>query len=183
MFPRNAYEGQTTFQGMQFGNRAEVAVVDVTQVFIDLARAETRWYNVVDERLQAIHGVSAGLYQALVVIGERPRCRVTDLVTELAISVGAASKIVDRLQSAGWCRRTVNPDDRRSSWLSLTNAGERLVAAAGVTFAEEAGRWLAEAFTANQRTTFAAFLARLRQVLEDAGVGVPGQPPIPRPSG
>ena len=155
-------------------------MTDVTQTFIDLVRVETRWYNVVDERLQTEHGVSAGLYQALVVIGERPQCRVTDLVTELAISVGAASKIVDRLQAAGWCRRTANPDDRRSSLLSLTSAGQRLVADARATFADEIERWASRAFTEKERRTFAASLEKLRRVLEEAGVGVPGLPPADR---
>lgn len=150
---------------------------DVTQVFIDLVRAETRWYNVVDERLRTQHGVSAGLYQALVVIDDRPRCRVADLVTELAISVGAASKVVDRLEAAGWCRRTVNPDDRRSSWLSLTKAGKDLLAAAQPAFVEEIDRWLSRAFTTAQRAGFARSVGRLRRVLEEEGVGVPGQPP------
>ncbi len=149
---------------------------DVTQVFIDLVRAETRWYNVVDERLRAGHGVSAGLYQALVVIDDRPNCRVADLVTELAISVGAASKVVDRLVVSGWCRRTVNPDDRRSSWLSPTASGKRLLAAARATFAEEVDRWTSRAFTEKERAALAASLARLRRVLEEDGIGVPGQP-------
>jgi DNA-binding MarR family transcriptional regulator len=40
--------------------------------------------------------------------------------------VGGTSKIVDRLEAAGYCARAANPGDRRSSIVTLTPAGKRL---------------------------------------------------------
>jgi len=49
--------------------------------------------------------------------------RVDDLRTDLGVTVGAASKLVDRLVSAAVVERVPHPTDRRSSLLRLTPAG------------------------------------------------------------
>ena len=49
--------------------------------------------------------------------------RVHDLSRSLAITVGAASKLVDRLERDGLARRRPHPSDRRSSLIALTPAG------------------------------------------------------------
>lgn len=42
---------------------------------------------------------------------------------ELALSTGAITSLVDRLESAGWAHRVPNPNDRRSSYLELLDNG------------------------------------------------------------
>jgi DNA-binding MarR family transcriptional regulator len=62
--------------------------------------------------------------ESLRVIGRHPgSARVADLQGELRITVGAASKLVDRLERDGLARRRPNPNDRRSSVLDLTETG------------------------------------------------------------
>jgi DNA-binding MarR family transcriptional regulator len=141
-------------------------VTDVAQLFSDLVRAETRLYNAVDARLRATHGLSAGQYELMQIIADREHCRVYDIVQEVAITVGAASKAVDRLEAAGWCRRSANPDDRRSSLLSLTAAGSRLLAKARPTFLDEVGRRTGGVVTARALQQTATTLAALRAALE-----------------
>ena len=46
----------------------------------------------------------------------------------LGITVGAASKAVDRLENAGLAARSPAVDDRRSSLITLTDRGLRVVA-------------------------------------------------------
>lgn len=97
-------------------------MTDLAQVFADLVRYETRLYNVLGERLRAEHGLTAGQFEFLRIIGGRDDCRVNDLAHEVAITVGATSKAVDRLEAAGWVSRRPNPSNRRSSLLALTEA-------------------------------------------------------------
>ena len=52
--------------------------------------------------------------------------RVQELRTELGITVGAASKLVDRLERDGLVVRTAHPHDRRSSLVTLTAPGSVL---------------------------------------------------------
>lgn len=139
--------------------------VDADRWFIDLVRVETRLYNAVENRLKAELGLTAGRFQMMRIIAEVPNCRVLDLVRETAITVGAASKAVDRIEAAGWCRRDSNPHDRRSSYLTLTPEGERLLAAATPVFAAQVTELLA-AESADALAQSGAMLARLRRALE-----------------
>ena len=105
-------------------------MTDLTSLFIDLVRAETRLYNRVDARLRADHDMPLGTWEFLQIIERRPDCRVQDIAQEIDITVGATSKAVDRIEARGWCRREANPGDRRSSLLVLTDAGRAALAAA-----------------------------------------------------
>jgi len=85
--------------------------------------------------------------------GERPAARV---------ATGGTSKLVDRIEASGYCRRLPNPDDRRSSLLELTPAGQRILVEAGVAFDEELQRWLGAPVPERTLRQFAATLTRLR---------------------
>ena len=137
----------------------------LTQLFVDLVRVETRLYNLVDDRLRRAHGVTLGQVLLMRIIERRGTCRVQDLAEEVDITVGATSKAVDRIEAAGWCRRAANPDDRRSSLLSLTDDGRSVVAAAAPTFADELSARLA-GVTPEALDGLAATLAALRPALE-----------------
>lgn len=100
---------------------------DPGATFIDLVRVETRLYNAVDARLKDAGGLTLPQLEVLSVIRDVPGCRVLDVSRTISITVGAASKAVDRLESQGWCRRAVDPTDRRSSVLSLTADGSAAV--------------------------------------------------------
>src|SRR5262245_59744361 len=92
--------------------------------------------------------------------------RVYDLAHETALTVGAASKGVDRLEAAGRCRRTANPDDRRSSLVTLTPEGERVLAEAAPTVEAELRTWIGSALPAAALENFAATLQLLRRRAE-----------------
>ena len=76
-------------------------MTDLIQMFFDLVQTEIRLYNALDQRLRAEHGLAASQFGALRIIGGRDDCRVNDLAREAAITVGASSKVVDRLEAAG----------------------------------------------------------------------------------
>lgn len=93
--------------------------------FDTVVRYETYLWNHLDDRLRAAGGVSLSTLSALRVVRHHDGTgRVQDLRTDLGITVGAASKLVDRLERDGLAVRSANPDDRRSSLVTLTAAGE-----------------------------------------------------------
>ncbi|MEU7468498.1 MarR family winged helix-turn-helix transcriptional regulator [Streptomyces sp. NPDC044984] len=145
----------------------------VTSVFVDLVRVETRLYNAVNARLRAERGLGLGQFEFLEVIDRVPGCRVLDLVGELAITVGAVSKAVDRLVAAGWCLRVAHPQDRRSSVLRLTPEGEEQLAASRPVV-ESALASLTGAVPPGDLTRVASTLATLRAALEAGSHGQPG---------
>lgn len=146
-------------------------MTDLARLFSDLVRFETRLYNTLNDRLRTEHGVTAGQFEFLQIIADRDGCRVHDLAAELAITTGAVSKGVDRLESAGWVRRTPHPANRRSSVLTLTDPGQAVLDAARPTFDGVLAAHLAAPLASPD--TLAASLQRLRRAIEDAGLGTP----------
>lgn len=145
----------------------------VTPAFLDLVRVETRLYNAVSARLRAEPGLALGQFEFLQIIDRVDGCRVLDLVRELAITVGAVSKAVDRLVATGWCVRVAHPQDRRSSVLRLTPEGENVLAAARPVVESELSA-LTGTVPAADLSRLAATLATLRASLEAGDRGQPG---------
>ncbi|MGW3263370.1 MarR family winged helix-turn-helix transcriptional regulator [Streptomyces sp. NPDC001056] len=145
----------------------------ITPVFLDLVRVETRLYNAVGARLRTEHGLALGQFEFLQIIDRVDGCRVLDIVRELAITVGAVSKAVDRLVAAGWCVRVAHPQDRRSSVLRLTPEGEKVLAASRPVVERELASLTATVPPADLGR-LAATLAALRASLEADDQGRPG---------
>jgi DNA-binding MarR family transcriptional regulator len=155
-------------------NPLEVVVVSrVTQIFTDIVRVETRLYNAVSARLRAERGIGLGQFEFLEVIGRVPGCRVLDIAGELAITVGAVSKAVDRLVAAGWCLRDAHPQDRRSSVIRLTPQGEKELATSRPIVESELIS-LTAVVPAEDMSRIASALAGLRSSLEGNSYGQPG---------
>lgn len=146
---------------------------DLDSVFIDLVRVEIRLYNGLESRMRAAHGLSLGYFEFLRLIEEGDRVRVNDLARAIAITVGAVSKGVDRLERAGWVRREPNPENRRSSLLVLTDEGAALLAAARKTYQTGLRDLLGEGLDPAPMAQLASSLAALRRSLESTGVGSP----------
>lgn len=112
------------------------AMADLPALFADLVRLEIELWDAVEARLRAELSVGLATAQTLAVVAEVEDCRVYDIGRELSITVGGASKTVDRLERRGLVTRRPNPSDRRSSVIALTRAGatthakaQRLIAA------------------------------------------------------
>jgi DNA-binding MarR family transcriptional regulator len=137
-------------------------VTNLRELFHDLIRFEIELWDAVDTRLKSEHDLPLTHFEPMWVIARQPGCRVYDIASELGITTGGTSKLVDRIEASGYCRRLPNPADRRSSLLELTPVGERILAAAGATFDDELQRWLGAALPERTLRQFAATLSRLR---------------------
>jgi DNA-binding MarR family transcriptional regulator len=148
-------------------------VSSVTPLFTDLVRVETRLYNAVSTRLREQQGLSLGQFEFLEIIDRIPGCRVLDIVGEIAITVGAVSKAVDRLVATGWCVREPHPQDRRSSVLRLTPEGETMLAAARPVVEAELTS-LTATVSRGDLARVGTTMAALRAALEAGSTGQPG---------
>ena len=116
-----------------------MAATDLLDLFHQLVRLETELWNAVDARLRVEFDLPLSRLEPMQVIARRPSCRVYDIAEELSITIGGTSKLVDRIEAAGYCVRRANPDDRRSSIIELTAAGRRVLAKATKVFESELG--------------------------------------------
>jgi MarR family transcriptional regulator, organic hydroperoxide resistance regulator len=137
-------------------------VSDLRGLFSDIIRFEIELWNAVDARLKSEFDLPLTHFEPMSVIDRLPGCRVYDIASELGITTGGTSKLVDRIEASGYCRRLPNPADRRSSLLELTPAGKRLFAEAGEAFDDELERRLGAAVPERTLRQFGATLSRLR---------------------
>jgi DNA-binding MarR family transcriptional regulator len=148
-------------------------VSDLRQLFDDLVRLETELWDAVDERLRTVTVLPLTWFEPMSVIDRMEGCRVHDIAHALGITVGGTSKLVDRIEAAGLCHRRPNPDDRRSTLIALTPAGEARLIAAGSEFDAVLAQWFA--LPEETLEPFAAALRQLRTTGPAAGEGRRGE--------
>lgn len=134
---------------------------DLPRLFNELIRFETELWNAVDARMRAV-GLPLTWFEPMQVVDRHGGCRVNDIAQELAITVGGTSKLVDRIEASGLCRRRPNPHDGRSSIIVLTTSGRRRLTKAAVTFEAELESWLGSELSAGAIERLTDTLARLR---------------------
>ena len=141
--------------------------MDLAELFSKLVRFETELWNAVDKRLRAAHALPLARFEPMQVIHRTPRCRVNDIADALSITVGGTSKLVDRLEACGFCRRLPDPDDGRSSMIELTPTGQQLLAEATQTFVDELEIRFGSSVSPEALAQLADTLKQMRQGLLD----------------
>jgi len=143
-------------------------MTDLLVLFDQLIRFETELWNAVDARLRAEFDLPLSRLEPMQVIARRSSCRVYDIADELSITIGGTSKLVDRIEAAGYCVRRANPNDRRSSIIELTAAGRRVLAKATKVFEDELRTRIGSAVPERSLQQLYATLVKLRSANLDA---------------
>jgi DNA-binding MarR family transcriptional regulator len=101
-------------------------------------------------------------YELLRAISQSPDGppRMSDLAAWLTLSRGGITKLVDRLQDAGYVQRVSCSEDRRSLSAELTPAGKRMVEEMGTVYAAELDRHLS-ALSSDEAELILAALTRV----------------------
>ena len=134
-----------------------------TELFTELVRAEIELWNELDAHLVVTVGIPLSQYQALAAIRNGSgRARVQDISTEMLITVGATSKIVDRLERDHLAERSAHPDDRRSSIVVLSERGATALAAAEETIESHLNTRLGGVLTPDKAESLFTDLRSLR---------------------
>ena len=136
-------------------------MVDLRQLLADLGRVHVQLDAAVNLRLRREFGLQLVLLEVMTVMAETESCRVQDLAARLGVSKGGASKLADRVEAAGHCRRLPNPEDRRSCLLALTTTGRQTFERASQAANEELERLFGACLSAAQITDLAAALRDL----------------------
>ena len=131
-------------------------------LFSELTRLETELWDALDSRLRKEHGLPMSRFEPMAVVDRLGACRVFDVASALAITVGGTSKLIDRIEKAGYCLRRNNPDDRRSSLIELTADGHMLLERARKTVEAELYLRLNPVLTEQTTHDLVELLGRLR---------------------
>jgi DNA-binding MarR family transcriptional regulator len=119
----------------------------------DLVRLEITLWNQIDARLREEHGQPLAFFWPLYVLSRAgdESLRIGELADALGITVGGASKIVDRIERTGLLRRAPDAADRRASRVVLTDAGRSYLAEASETYEAEMATLLDAGLSADQQ--------------------------------
>jgi len=135
----------------------------------DLIGLEIVLWDRINARLKAQHDLSLAFFESLYFIGRTPdgSLRIGDLARALRITVGATSKLVDRIEAAGLIRRELDADDRRASRVALTEAGRQKLAESSTTYAAELATMLDATLSATEQQQLHTLVKRLLRAVEN----------------
>lgn len=134
-----------------------------TAAWAGLLRVHAALLPVLDQELQAAHGLPLTWYDVLLELNAAPgrRLTMTQLGTVAVVSRSRVSRVVDELVRAGLVTREPNPDDRRSAYATLTAAGRSRLRAAAPTYLAGIERHFASHLTRTEAATVAAALEKV----------------------
>ena len=106
-------------------------------------------------------------FEVLVRLGRSEASRLTmgSLAEEVSLTTGGVTRLVDRMEAAGFVERVPCPTDRRVSYASLTDSGRAKLDEAAQVHAGNLRVVFAD-FDDEDRSTLDALLDRLRAVRE-----------------
>jgi DNA-binding MarR family transcriptional regulator len=138
-----------------------------------LIMTTTSLLAVLDNELQAAHGMSLGDYEVLARLSEAPSrtLRMNDLAGQLHLSPSGMTRRIDGLVKAGFVERHQCPTDRRGSNAVLTEAGAAALEAAAPTHVRGVREHLIDRLDEQQLTSLADCLARAEIDLDAARGG------------
>ncbi|MDP9807372.1 DNA-binding MarR family transcriptional regulator [Rhizobium tibeticum] len=132
-----------------------------------LNRLTTHLAREVEQVLQR-HGLSSSAFDVLATLrrsGAPYRLSPGDLLSMTMVSSGTMTNRIDQLEKAGLVERVLNPDDRRSVLIALTEVG--LVAVEGAAGAHVANQQrLMQAFSAEEKAELDTLLRKFLATFE-----------------
>jgi len=116
-----------------------------------------------DREVQLATGLPLAWYDVLLELNSAPgrRLRMTDLGDRVVLSRTRVSRIVDELVADGLVGRETNPDDRRSAFAVITDAGRRRLRAAAPVYLAGIDRHFSTQLTRSEAGVLHAALERV----------------------
>jgi DNA-binding MarR family transcriptional regulator len=119
----------------------------------------------VSKRMESTLGVTIPQRLSLLFIARHPGILASELAERLHLHRGTVTGIIQRLEAAGYVKRTADPADGRRAGLSLTAAGQRVNERRAGTF-EDAVRRVLAATAERDLSVATRVLSLLRSELE-----------------
>jgi DNA-binding MarR family transcriptional regulator len=128
-----------------------------------LLRVHAALVPLLDRELQAACGLPLTWYDVLLELNSAPGRKLSmgELGQVAVVSRTRVSRVVDALTAAGLVTRESNPDDRRSAYATITEAGRDRLRAAAPVYLGGIRRHFTDRMTTAESGTVAAALERV----------------------
>lgn len=87
-------------------------------------------------------GMTLHQLMALGMLADRGRCTMSELKSALEVTTGAVTGLIDRLERQGLVKRAPSEEDRRVTYLTLTEAGSAAIGDAWIAYERRLTDWL-----------------------------------------
>lgn len=136
-------------------------------LFTALIHTEMGAWNAVESALsEAGNALTLGRLLVLRTVRDTPACRIQEVAASQSITLGAASRLVDRLHRDGLLHRTPCEHDRRATVLTVTDQGLAHLKEACMIVEKEQERLFAPLSTA-QREELTRSLALIAEAAKE----------------
>ena len=136
-------------------------------LFTALINTEMHAWNAVESALSKAGNVlTLGRFLVLRTVRDTPTCRIQEVAASQGITLGAASRLVDRLHRDGLLHRTPCEHDRRATILTVTEQGLAHLEEACMIVEKEQERLFAPLSTA-QREELTRSLALIAEAAKE----------------
>jgi len=134
-----------------------------------LQGAANRLAHIMGRALEKECGISHLIFEVLLILGRagEPGLSMGAIAREQVLTTGGATRLVDRMESAGLVERTQAPGDRRGRLVRLTTLGEETAVRATRVHLENIRRYFLEPLPAADRERFAENLRILSHTARD----------------
>lgn len=96
------------------------------QVWTGLLHAHAALTRAIEAELRARHDLALSAFEVLARLAGA-RCRMQELAEGAMLSPSGLTRVIDRLEQAGYVRRCACPSDRRGTFAELTAEGQRVL--------------------------------------------------------
>jgi len=149
-------------------NEPQWLTSDERAAWLAIAAVSLRLPTALDQQLRRDAGLRLFEYHALAALSESPdrTRRMSDLADLAQGSLPRLSQVVTRLEERGWVRRSQDPDDGRSTLVTLTDAGWDTIVAAAPGHVAEVRRLVIDTLTSSQVGQLAAIGRRVLTAID-----------------
>ncbi|MBK3581103.1 MarR family transcriptional regulator [Streptomyces sp. MBT65] len=147
----------------------EAAGHELILAFGRLQGAANRLEYILGRALEAECGIGHLVFEVLLILGRagEPGLSMRAIAQEQVLTTGGVTRLVDRMETAGFVTRADSPDDRRGKLVRLTPLGEETVARASHVHLENIKRYLVDPLPPTDRKWFAEDLRILSHTARD----------------
>ncbi|GIM91018.1 MarR family winged helix-turn-helix transcriptional regulator [Paractinoplanes toevensis] len=128
-----------------------------------LLRVHAALVPLIDRELQTTCRLPLTWYDVLLEVNSAPGRRLSmgELGQAAVVSRTRASRVVDQLEAAGLVSRESNPDDRRSAYAAITEAGRQRLRDAAPVYLDAIRRHFTSRMTAAESRAVASALGKV----------------------